>query len=78
MMKEYSDAEIANMSIRQINKIFRKDDDSHPWPICGRFNATERAIRKIRRERREGLEINAGLEYWLALEREISTIVNNV
>ena len=78
MMKEYSDAEIANMSIRQINKIFRKDDDSLLWPICGRFNATERAIRKIRRERREGLEINAGLEYWLALEREISTIVNNV
>ena len=64
------------MSVRQINAYFRKHDDSHLWPICGRFNATERAIRRIRRYRRDGMEVCSGLEYYLTLEREISEIVN--
>lgn len=67
---------VCEMSVRQINAYFRKHDDSHLWPICGRFNATERAIRRIRRYRRDGMEACSGLEYYLALEREISEIVN--
>lgn len=67
---------INEMSIRQINAMLRKEDDSEKWPICGRFNATERAIRRLRRLRREGLEVNSGLEYYLALDAEISEIVN--
>lgn len=67
---------INEMSIRQINAVFRKNDESSLWPICGRFNATERAIRRLRRMRRSGLEVNAGYEYWLALDREISRVVN--
>ena len=58
---------------RQINAYFRKNDDSHLWPICGRFNATERAIRRVRRM---GLAGYGGLEYYLTVEREISEIVN--
>lgn len=69
--------EVNEMSIRQINAYFRSIDDSHKWPICGRFNATERAISRLRRLRREGLEVNEGLEYYLALERIIIEIVNN-
>lgn len=67
---------VGEMSVRQINAYFRKHDDSHLWPVCGRFNATERAIRRIRRYRRDGMEVCSGLEYYLTLEREISEIVN--
>ena len=68
---------VNEMSIRQINAYFRQNDDSNKWPICGRFNVTERAIRKLRKKRAEGLDLNSGLEYYLSLEREISDIVNN-
>jgi len=60
-------------SKRAINKAFRKTDNSFLWPICGKFNVTERAIRKLRR-----LDSSLqGLEYILALEAECSRIVNN-
>ena len=68
---------INEMSIRGINRYFRNEDESDKWPICGKFNVTERAIRRIRKQRRDGMEINEGLEYYLALEAEISNIVNN-
>lgn len=67
---------VDDMSIRQINAYFREHDDSRLWPICGRFNATERAIRRIRRYRRMGMVVYPGLEYYLTLENEISEIVN--
>ena len=73
----YTNSEVAELSKRDINKAFREVDESHLWPICGRFNATERAIRRLRKYQREGLEINSGLEYCLALENEISKIVNS-
>jgi hypothetical protein len=62
---------IAN--IRAINKLYRMQDDSHLYPTNGRFNATERAIRRVRRI---GLAVY-GLEYCYALETEMSNIVNN-
>ena len=52
MRKELSVNEICEMSIRQINAYFRSIDDSHLFPIFGKFNATERAIRRIRNKRR--------------------------
>lgn len=67
---------VNEMSVREINRYFRNNDESNKWPICGRFNATERAIRKLRKLRREGLEVNPGLEYYLSLERLIGEIVN--
>lgn len=76
-MENLSFNEICEMSIRQINAHFRKNDDSHLWPIRGRFNATERAIRRIRKRRREGLDCNSGYEYYLTLENEITEIVND-
>lgn len=60
------------MTKRQINKHFRNIDDSDKWPIRGKFNATERAIRRIRKLFPE----IQGLEYALTLESEISRIVN--
>jgi hypothetical protein len=60
-------------SIRIINRLFRAGDDSDAWPISGKFNVTERAIRKLRR-----LQVvdGAGLEYALCLHGEIGRIVN--
>lgn len=74
--KLFSTGEIHAMSKRQINKHFRSTDDSHLWPVCGKFNATERAIRRVRRFAAASGAPMEGLEYWLALEAEISTIVN--
>lgn len=65
------------LSIRQANRLFRLIDESHLWPICNKFNVTERAIRRLRRARHNGLEVNPGLEYIYALDREIYAIVNN-
>lgn len=59
--------------VRIINNVFRSDDDSHLWPICGHFSATERAIKKLRGDYRP----DSLLEYIYALEAEISRIVNN-
>lgn len=69
---------IADMTNREINAYFRSIDDSNLWPICGKFNATNRAIRRLQKYQREGMVINPGLEYYCALEREISNIVNSI
>lgn len=58
----------------EINNYFRERDDSHLYPIYGKFNATERAIRRLRK-----LDCSlAGLEYFYCLDAEISNIVNSV
>jgi hypothetical protein len=62
-------------NIKAINKIFRQEDESHLWPICGQFNATERAIRNVREYAKHNGAIY-GLEYCCMLDAEISRIVN--
>lgn len=69
----YEPENVGDMSRRQINAWFRKHDESHKWPVCGRFNATERAIR---RTRKNGFGVHGGLEYFLAVDSELSRIVN--
>lgn len=58
-------------NIAAINRAFRAQDESHKWPIKNRFNATERAIRRVR-----AAMPCEGLEYALALDAELSRIVN--
>lgn len=60
-----------------INKIFREADESHLYPIKGKFNATDRAIRRAQKFSRQSSIDMAGLEYSLFLKEEISRIVNN-
>jgi uncharacterized SAM-dependent methyltransferase len=62
-------------TLRRINRYFRDQDESHKWPIHGRFNVTERAIRQLREERQHCV-IEGGLEYWLALDQHITLAVN--
>ena len=61
-------------SVRAINAVFRRYDESNLYPIHGRFNATERAIRRLRRNK---LDLQ-GIEYASALDCEISQIVNSL
>lgn len=63
------------MTKHEIRKKFRAQDESHLWPVCGRFNVTERAIRKVREQERANGSLSEE-EYELALDRMISLIVN--
>lgn len=63
-------------NIKEINRLFRAQDESHLFPINNRFNATERAIRKAREFQRHSGAVY-GLEYALLLEDMLSDIVNN-
>lgn len=63
---------------KEINAYYRVKDESDLWPICNKFNVTERAIRNVHRHFNEmGLKCE-GLQYILALDSEISHIVNNM
>jgi hypothetical protein len=63
--------------IAAVNAEFFKQDESHLFPIRGKFNVTRRAIRRVRAIRKHGCGPNDGLEYCLAIDAEISEIVNN-
>lgn len=67
---------MSRQSRAKIFREFRAKDDSHLYPIFGKFNATERAIRRLRKFEREYGESLDGLELELWLEAEISKIVN--
>ena len=62
---------------RKINKIFRQKDTSNLWPINNSFNVTERAIRRLRKFSRLSAEFTSAYEYQLALENEVSLLVNS-
>lgn len=59
-----------------INRQYREQDESHLWPICGRFNVTNRAIRQAQRFERDSGVALYGLEYCYTLESAMSEIVN--
>ncbi len=61
---------------RAINRLYRLQDESALWPVCGRFNVTERAIRRAAKFERESGVALGGLEYCYFLESALSDIVN--
>ncbi len=65
------------LELKEANRKMRAADESHLWPISGKFNATERAIRRIRKAMAEGLCFDHVEEYEGALDQEISEIVND-
>lgn len=60
-----------------INRYFREQDESHLYPVRGRFNVTEMAIARARRFMSASGQDLAGLEYAYFLETEIGRIVND-
>lgn len=71
-MKKLTLEQIENGSTRIINAYFRANDESHKWPVCNKFDVTERAIRRLRKQQ----YYTGGYEYFMALDQEISNIVN--
>ena len=61
----------------KVDKLFLRQDDSNLWPILGKFNVTKRAISRLRKAEREGLEFDSLLSYALTLEHQTSSIVND-
>lgn len=59
-----------------INGFFRYKDRSWQAPVFGRYNVTERAIRKLRKDRSDGCGPDDGYPYILALDQEIGNHVN--
>ena len=75
-VKRADDIENPRANRTAINRAFRKVDESHLWPINGRFDATERAIRQARQYMRDAGTDMSGLEYALFLDSALSRIVN--
>ena len=65
-------------NIIAINKSFLAQDDSNLRPINSKFNATQRAINKIKRAEKKGLVVEPGLAYCLLLDSTIATVVNEM
>lgn len=63
--------------IVKANQELRAKDESHLWPISNRFNATDRAIRRVQVLIRQGLVLDDIDSYIAAVEYEIDEIVNN-
>ena len=73
---ELTENKDGSANIRAINKYYRDQDESRLYPINNRFNATERAIRRVRAYSKQTGAIY-GLEYCYMIESELSNIVNN-
>lgn len=63
-------------TLRKVNKLLRARDDSHLYPINGRYNATDRAIKYYSRVIVPGCGVVSVLEYALSIEGIISNYVN--
>lgn len=72
----YFGVDVVQMNIRQINRLFRDHDESYKWPICGAFNVTERAIRRVRKYMKDNDAVSS-FDYAYMLDQEISDIVNH-
>lgn len=60
-----------------VNREMRQNDESHLWPICGKFSVAERSIRQARNYLREGVGCDSAEEYRALLDDLESAIVND-
>jgi hypothetical protein len=61
--------------LTRINNEYRAKDQSHLWPVNGKFNATERAIKHVRQANQYGGDVGE-LQYRMQLDAALSSIVN--
>lgn len=73
---ELADHKDGRSNIVIINRLYRQQDESNCYPVFGRFNVTEQAIRKARKIQKNSDSVY-GLEYCLLLEGIMSDIVNS-
>ena len=60
-----------------IRKLYHAQDESHLWPIRGRFNLTTKAAKKVGWFEGETGQYFTGLEYCYILEDFMSQIAND-
>lgn len=63
--------------IKAINSLHIAYDESHLFPINGKFHATKKAIREIKKNYLSEDNTISGLEYCFLLESEIRRLVNS-
>ena len=68
---------ITAAEVRRVNKEMRARDESHLYPVCGRFNVTNRAINAVRAYRRAGYNVYDADHYEHMLENTISEMINS-
>ena len=69
--------DVSDMRVAEVNRLFRQHDESSKWPVRGRFNVTERAIRRARLNILRHIGSTGGCEYAAILDAEIGQIVNS-
>lgn len=64
--------------VQYVNNEYRLQDKSHLWPVRGEYNATNRAIERVRtwRSAEDYAKLSA-LEYCLAIDNAISDIIGS-
>jgi hypothetical protein len=70
--------DVSDLTTHEINKLFRQYDESHLWPVCNEFDATQRAIDRLNSEILPHMGGTGGIEYASMLDQEISNIVNSI
>ena len=76
-MKIYG-RDVSDMTTHEINKLFRQYDESHLWPVCNEFDATQEAIDRLNSDILVHMGPTGGIEYAYMLDQEISQIVNSI
>jgi len=74
---KYADDLEGKENTKAIKKMFMDQDESHLWPIRGRFNVTKRAFGRAATFCRETGQDMVGLEYAMLVDSIISQIVND-
>ncbi len=76
-MKMYG-RDVSDLSTHEINKLFKQYDESHLWPVCNQFDATQVAIDRLNSEILPHMGPTGGIEYASMLDQETSNIVNSI
>ena len=76
-MKMYG-RDVSDMTTHEINKLFKQYDESHLWPVCNQFDATQKAIDRLNSEILPHMGPTGGIEYAYMLDQEVSQIVNSI
>ena len=68
---------LTRAEIMTVNRLYRAMDESDLWPILGWFNVTERAIKQLRKFRRNSEECYDKVQYAAQLDFFIGEIICN-
>jgi hypothetical protein len=65
-------------NFRMIRALFLEQDESNLFTVCGQYNATQRAINRVQQSIREGFVVESNLDYALAIDGELTIIIDQL